>query len=60
MKHFKLGLVLTFACSQSQSTNSTVNDNNRVTQNVNGTTVSYVIVTENTNSNSNQSKPSNK
>jgi mono/diheme cytochrome c family protein len=60
MKIFKLGLVLicvvTFfiACSQNTATNT---NTNRITQNVNGTTVSYDTAPTNANSNANQSAP---
>ena len=62
MKYFKLGLVLTcfalfvFACSQN-STTSTPNNNKTITQNVNGTTVSYDPA--NSNSNANKTAPAN-
>ncbi|HRH44025.1 MAG TPA: cytochrome c [Pyrinomonadaceae bacterium] len=64
MKYLKLGLVLTcfalfvFACSQN-STTTTTNNNKTITQNVNGTTVSYDPANSNSNGNANKPAPAN-
>ena len=62
MNLLKLGIITTFlalfafACTQNTTTNTTANSN-RITQNVNGTTVSYD--TAPSNANANQTAPAN-